>query len=251
MKKILLFVMLILAIFMVGCDRKSETMMNTKSIEPVKEGTRSFSENVGGKVFHYGMTNKRELIDWLNSKQSMEINNGAFSTIVDLYVNQSKYILVPNMGQNEIKNIFIDSNNNFINYIFVEPSMRICIEPINTKENKNINTTDIKKYTEQKYDVILNEEESIPMEEQVNSMGVKTGYEYDSYIYTTKTVEFKYGTKKCVLKKKDSEKSDTEYMLSFIEDEMLVKIFYYDSEDDTMSLKKLRELSFEKEILKK
>lgn len=245
MRKITIFMLLILSITLIGCNKKSETAVNTKA---VKEATKIFSEVTDDEIYNYSMRSKVELLNWFNSEQSKEINNGAFSFIVDIYVNNCKYILVPDMGDNEINSIFIDSNNVFINYVFIDPLIRVCIEPLIVEENKNIDITDIKKYTEQKYGIKFNEEESIDLEEQIDSMGVKTGYEYDSYIYTPITVEFKDGEKECVLRRRSSEKSDTEYTLSFIEEDMLVKIFYYNSEDDAI-FHKLGELSFVKEIL--
>ncbi|WP_302626074.1 hypothetical protein [uncultured Eubacterium sp.] len=250
MKKVLFTTIFILLLLLVGCDNNSETKTTVESVANIKNKKRSFTESKGQDVFNYNMSSKKELIDMLKNDKTKKVNNGAFADIIDLYTNEYKYILVPTMQKVEVDSIFIDSNRSYINYVFETPSMRICIEPINNEENRGIDTTDIRKYMEQKYDMVLNEEQEIPSEEQLNSMGQKTGYEYDSYIYVSKIVEFKDGKKNCILKKKKSEKSDTEYMLSFIEGDMIVKIFYYHSKDDIMNLKELDKLSFEREVLK-
>lgn len=50
-----------------------------------------------------------------------------------------------------------------------------------------------------------------------------------------------YEKKDCVLKKKFSEKSDTEYQLLLIEKERLIRIFYYDNR----ILKNFEKITFE------
>lgn len=248
MKKVLLALAVVLSFTMVGCDKKSDSATNTETKISVKEGEKIYAE-ADQDIYNYSVADVEELVDTLEDKQSKKMNDGAFSDVIDLYKKEYKHIIVPVMDNQDIYNVFFDSNNVFINYVYANPDMRICIEPIDYEGGENVDKTDIKKYTEQRYDVIFDKEQELPEDEQVNSAGVYTGYEYDTYIYVTKTVEFKNGKKKCVLQSKDSEKSETEYMLSFFEDNMLVKIFYYGSKDDTINLNTFKKLSFEKEEL--
>lgn len=241
MKKVLLVSILILSIFAVGCNDKSDSIVKNKKISKSKSESISFLENSNKDRYNYTMKNESELIKWLKKDDSKLINNGAFDNLIDLYINKEKAILVPVIENNSLNNIFVDSNNNFINYVFTEPSIRVCIEPIDTDGNKGLDTKDIRKFTEQKYKVQLNEEEAVPFDEQVNSEGIDTGYEYDTYVYIPKKVKFGDEKKDCVLKKKFSEKSDTEYQLLLIEKERLIRIFYYDNR----ILKNFEKITFE------
>ena len=243
MKKIsLISIVVLCCIIFIACSNKVKlsnqitTVNGNKNIECIN--------SYGKKLYNYSAQNINEIKHWITDVKQKSNNNGVFKEIIDLYCSQYKMIYVPDFEEKQIKKIFVDSNQNIINYVYDEPTIRICIEPINTKENSKYSKTNVQKFMQEKYQIKFDTKESI-----VYDAENKTGYEYNEKLYQHQDLNIGAKSIKCVLCHLYSDKSMNQHIISFIKENMLIRIIYFDNKDG-IALEGLEKLSFRKELLK-
>ncbi|MCI9616748.1 MAG: hypothetical protein HFG31_01965 [Eubacterium sp.] len=241
-KASLISIVVLFCIILMACSNKVEssnqmiTTNENKNIECIN--------SYGKQLYNYSAQNINEFKDWITDVKQKSNYNGAFKEVIDLYCSQYKKIYVPHIEGKQLIKIYVDSNQNIINYVYDAPAIRICIEPINTKENNKYNITDVQKFMEDKYQIKFGKKESIVCDDKN-----KTGYEYSEKLYEYQNIYIGGKSIKCVLCHLNSEKSKKQHIISFIKENMLIKIIYFDN-NEGIELEGLEKLSFGKELLK-
>lgn len=187
-------------------------------------------------VYNYSAESTEAFFQWWNGEESKTVHDGAFKNIVELY-NDIGYILCPSVEGEEVRSVFVDSYVDYINFVFSEMGIRIGIEPLSTEKNKDFDSADIKQFMIEKFNMQLNQKEII--KEQ-------PGYEAHTQIYTEENLYIDGEATQCILKTCEYQNRETEHVLTFIKDEMLVTIIYYDTEDNRFNLKSLEKVSFDR-----
>lgn len=239
MKKIsFMSIVVLFCLILMACSNKVETsnQMTTTNENKNIECINSY----GKQLYNYSTQSINEFKDWITDVKQKSNYNGAFKEVIDLYCSQYKMIYVPNIEGKQVTKIYVDSNQNTINYVYDDPAIRICIEPINTKENNKYNITDVQKFMEDKYQIKFGKKESIVCDDKN-----KTGYEYSEKLYEYQNIYIGRKSIKCVLCHLNSEKSKKQHIINFIEGDVLVRIIYFDN-NKKMKLEGLETLSFDK-----
>lgn len=187
-------------------------------------------------VYNYSAESTDTFFQWWNGAESKTIYDGAFKNIVELY-NDIGYILCPSVEGEEVRSIFVDSYVDYINFVFSEMGIRIGIEPLSTEKNKDFDAANIKQFMIEKFNMQLNQKELI--KEQ-------PGYEAHTQIYTEENLYIDGEETQCILKTCEYQSRETEHVLTFIKDGMLVTIIYYDTEGNRFNLKSLEKVSFDR-----
>lgn len=212
------YIVVIVVLLITGCSGNNQDSSSGK----IEDKSRSIQEAPESETQSKDFKTFNELSKWMISKDSKGADNETFEAIKSVY-QECGYLINPTLGDTESSQIFIDSNFNFIHYMFSDPSIRVCIEPITSEDKDKYNTLDVAKYMKEKFDITFNIKESIGEVEDENA-----GYEYDTNYATVKNIQINDGKKTCVYEQKFSEKNDTMNILTFIEENMLVRIIYYD-----------------------
>ncbi len=250
MKRRIFMLIMIMLFCISGCNqKKSETVGTQSNNEAVEPKNLSPSEN----AYNHSAESIDGFFEWWNGPESKTVNNGAFKRLVELY-NDIGYILCPSVEGERVKNVFVDSGVDYINFVFSEIGIRVCIEPLNAEENKDFDSTNIKKFMVEKFDMKLNQKQGIKNElsqnEEIQLEQTQTGYEFDTCLYTEKKVKIGGQETECILKTKENQKDNTEHILTFIKDGMLVRIIYYDTKEKKFDVELLKAVSFSKKELK-
>ena len=170
-------IVVLFCIVLMACSKKVE--LGNQIITTNEKANIECINSYGKEVYNYSAQSINEFKNWITDVEEKSNNNEAFKEMIDLYCSQYKMIYVPNIEGKQITKIFIDSNQNIINYVYSDPSIRICIEPINIKENSKYSKNDVRKFMEEKYQIKFDRQESIVCEDEQN----KTGYEYSEKLY--------------------------------------------------------------------
>lgn len=238
------FVVIMILTFYNNNETKSYEKNDITIDNKIEKNKISYINSYGNELYNYSTDSISEFTSWIKNIESRESNNGAFKKLVKLYSEECKRITIPLVkGENATK-IFVDSNKNTINYIFKEPSIRICIEPIEIEENNKYRKGDVSKFMVDKYGISLNKKEEIDNIKIRNN----TGYEYNKVLYKCSYIKLGKRNKKCIVGKMFSEKSSMQHIINFIEDDVLVRIIYFD-ENKELDLEEIKKLSFEKILL--
>lgn len=189
-------------------------------------------------VYNYSAESTEAFFQWWNGEESKTVHDGAFKNIVELY-NDIGYILCPSVEGEEVRSVFVDSYVDYINFVFSEMGIRIGIEPLSTEKNKDFDAANIKQFMIEKFNIQLNQKELI--KEQ-------PGYEAHTQIYTEENLYIDGEETQCILKTCEYQSRETEHVLTFIKDGMVVTIIYYDTEGNRFNLKSLEKVSFAKKL---
>lgn len=187
-------------------------------------------------VYNYSAESMEAFFQWWNGEESKTVHDGAFKNVVELY-NDIGYILCPSVEGEEVRSIFVDSYVDYINFVFSETGIRIGIEPLSTEKNKDFDAASIKQFMIEKFNMQLNQKEII--KEQ-------PGYEAHTQIYTEENLYIDGEETQCILKTCEYNNRETEHVLTFIKDGMVVTIIYYDTEGSRFNLKSLEKVSFDR-----
>ena len=243
MKKVsIISLVVFFCIILMACSSKVES--NNQMITTNENRNIECINSYGKQLYNYSAQSINEFKDWITDARQKTNNDGAFKKIIDLYCSQYKMIYVPQIEGKQFSKIFIDSNQNIINYVYNEPSFRICIEPLHTKENSKYSKTDVQEFMKQKYQIKYDIKETI-----VYDTKNKTGYEYREKLYQHQNICIGEKSIKCVLCHLYSDKGKNQHIISFIKENMLIKIIYFDSNKE-IKLEGLERLSFGKVLLK-
>ncbi len=244
MKKIYM-VCIVITLFISGCSQKEIDKVNISAEKENINRNNSPSE----RAVNYSAESVNEFLDWFNGSKAQTFKDGVFKNLIEKYDNIG-YILCPSMEKEKAGRVFVDSNVDFINFVFLETGIRVVIEPLNTETNEGFESTDIKKFMEEKYDIKLDQKQKIENNYGDSSEAIldnpQTGYEYDVNKYTERSIQIGGEEIPCILEKRESEKSDTENILSFIMNEMLVKIIYFENDEKKFDYDSLKTLTFSK-----
>lgn len=216
MKKIVSMLLVVVCMFsVVGCSGKNEEVKKTEH-----NTNEKISKMTPTDSFNYSTENMDEFVCWIKNKDSKKQCGGAFENIIGIY-DKKGYILLPVLNGKKSTKVFIDSNAKFINYMFNENAIRICIEPVEANEKNVV------QYIDEKYGFRYNKKEKInEVNGNENTAEVETGYEYKTHLVEKKEIEIQQQKVLSVLETKYSKKSETMYNLAFIKDDMLVRVIY-------------------------
>ena len=211
---------------------------NIESIQT--ENMQSSLNNIPQKEnYNFKVNSLVEFENWIKSDKAKEQDSRAFENLINEY-EINKYYLIPEIDNLRIRNIFVDSNSNLINFNYNDPSFRICIEPLSDKKFNNLNINDIEELIKEKYSIEYNVETKI--EDHFSN-------EYSKQLYLIKEVNLKNKIVKVVIKINKSDNENTENIISFLYNDMLIHIIYYEKDGEKFDINILKDLLFEKIFL--
>ena len=214
----------------IGCSKKVD---NTPVSNSMNNEVQKI--NLTGN-YNWMFDDLESFVNWIKDTKSKDAKEGAFLSLIKLY-NDMNYVIKPRFCDSECDKVFVDSNISGINYMFLEAGIRVYIEPLLSGEK------DIVKYIKDNYGYSFNEIEA------GNSSINNTDTECEYHYVTKKNVKFYDCERECVLEKQYSSENDTMNKLSFIQEDMLYRIIYYESDDSAFELDMLSQMWFEKLVL--
>lgn len=194
--------------------------------------------------YHYSFKNLCAARAWFNNSSSKESCEGRFKNMIELYKSRN-YLVVPSCDNTELSGVSIDSNTNFINYAFSKSSIRVVIEPMFSEANSKYSGYDVVSYYEDKNNVKLGDK-PVRVEKPDSLIDTPDDYAYYIHYYSIENVEMKSGTVKCVMDTSTNKKESTEHILTFLCEDMIVKILFNDSGNNLFDINQLKLLSFDK-----
>ena len=243
MKKIVIVnLLLLIGIVSVACSSKTNISKEKKTTE-IASNEDKYETNIkcidsnGKKIYNFMTDDVNKMKAWLLDYESKEKYEGVFKELIELYCEKTKKIIVPNLDGQKAVNVFVDSNQKSMNYVYSAPEIRVSIEPIDTTEN----TDDILKFMVDKYGIELNKKKNINNENIKN----KTGYEYHEILYQHKNIQIGNSNKECIVGNMYSKKSKTQHIINFIHEDVIVKVIYFD-DNSQFNLEGLNKLTFKK-----
>lgn len=184
-------------------------------------------------IAYYEANSFNDFLIWLrNSSENKEL----FKEFIAYWTGAKNY-LVPDFCGGKLNKIFADSNQNFITFLFDEPSVKVTYECF---DNTN-GSTDIFCYMESKYNV--ENDKMINLDVYDIILDYNNGYEYNKHMYTKEKIVMKNYSADCVCETRYSEKSDTCYNIVFLYNDMLVRLIYYTEPDKTLDKNMFANLS--------
>lgn len=243
----IIYLITMVAIVIMACSNESENRqskikkseLTSEEVMLTKDKIKCISSE-DKKIYNYSADSVKEFTNWIMNSESKKGSNGAFEKIIELYRGECKKLIVPIVNGNEAMRVFVDSNTNTINYVFETPAIRVCIEPMETKENIKYRKSNIRNFMIDKYQIKLNHKETNGHNEQNNQ-----GYEYNKILFQCDEVKIGIKNKNCVVGYMYSEKSSMQHIVNFIEKNVLVRIIYFDDKKE-LDLKGIEQLSFQK-----
>lgn len=184
-------------------------------------------------IAHYEANSFNDFLIWLRNSSE---NKESFKEFIAYWTGAKNY-LVPDFCGGKLNKIFADSNQNFITFLFDEPSVKVTYECF---DNTN-GTTDIFGYMESKYNVEY--DKMINLDVYDSPLDYNNGYEYNKHMYTKEKIVMKNYSADCVCETSYSEKSDTCYNIAFLYNDMLVRLICYTEPDKTLDKNMFANLS--------
>lgn len=184
-------------------------------------------------IAHYEANSFNDFLIWLRNSSE---NKESFKEFIAYWTGAKNY-LVPDFCGGKLNKIFADSNQNFITFLFDDPSVKVTYECF---DNTN-GTTDIFGYMESKYSVEY--DKMINLDVYDSPLDYNNGYEYNKHMYTKEKIVMKNYSADCVCVTSYSEKSDTCYNIAFLYNDMLVRLICYTEPDKTLDKNMFANLS--------
>lgn len=184
-------------------------------------------------IAHYEANSFNDFLIWLRNSSE---NKESFKEFIAYWTGAKNY-LVPDFCGGKLNKIFADSNQNFITFLFDDPSVKVTYECF---DNTN-GTTDIFGYMESKYNVEY--DKMINLDVYDSPLDYNNGYEYNKHMYTKEKIVMKNYSADCVCETSYSEKSDTCYNIAFLYNDMLVRLICYTEPDKTLDKNMFANLS--------
>ena len=132
-------------------------------------------------IAHYETNSFNDFLIWLRNSSE---NKESFKEFIAYWTGAKNY-LVPDFCGGKLNKIFADSNQNFITFLFDEPSVKVTYECF---DNTN-GSTDIFCYMESKYNVEY--DKMINFDVYDSPLDYNNGYEYNKHMYTKEKIVMK------------------------------------------------------------
>ncbi len=184
-------------------------------------------------IAHYEANSINDFLKWLRNPGE---NKELFKEFIAYWTDAKSY-LVPDFCGGKLNKVFADSNQNFITFLFDDPSVKVTYECF---DNMN-GSTDIFGYMESKYNVEY--DKMINLDVYDSPLDYNNGYEYNKHMYTKEKIVMKNYSADCVCETSYSEKSDTCYNIVFLYNDMLVRLICYTKPDKTLDKNMFTNLS--------
>jgi hypothetical protein len=234
--KRLVIVIVVLMILLCACTDNISDLTNSKVCDNNENEIKKMKMT---NNYNYSVEKFEDFVKWIKEYDTKENDDNAFTMLINKYRDMN-YLIKPLLWNGDCDKIFVDSNVMGINYIFSKLGIRIYTEPLLYAEN------DIANYIKENYGYSFDKKELIDFQNSKDECSEKN--EFDNEYHYVKKIDVKFadGERECVLETQYSPEKETVNNLSFIQNDMIIRIIFYGKDDSLSAIKEFSTLSFER-----